>query len=168
MLKAIGVKYIILGHNERRKYYFETDEIVAKKIKKAVLLGLIPMPCMGDTLEEKEQGKTKEVLQRKTEIFLKDIEPEEVEKISIAYEPIWANGTGKTATIDEAIEAVEIIRNKIAKIYNEDIAKKANIQYTGSITRSNSKEILRSNAIDGITIGKAALDPIHFAAILNG
>ena len=122
MLKSVGVEYVIIGHSERRQYFAETDETVNKKLKKALLVGLKPIVCVGETLEQREQGITMQVITNQTERALDGIEPQDVEKVIIAYEPIWAIGTGKTATKEDANDAVKQIREKIAEKYGQNVA----------------------------------------------
>ena len=133
MLKAIGVEYVIIGHSERRQYFAETDETVNKKLKSAFKYGLKPIVCVGETLEEREAGKAEEIITSQTEKALSGLTEEQVENTIIAYEPIWAIGTGKTATSEDANNAIKSIRNKISNIYGQMVAKRVIIQYGGSV-----------------------------------
>ena len=167
MLKSIGVEYVIIGHSERRQYFCETDEIVNKKVKSAISNDLIPIICVGETLEEREQGKTFEIITTQTEKALEGLSKEQVEKTIIAYEPIWAIGTGKTATSEDANEACKKIREKIAEIYGQNIAERVIIQYGGSMKPENAKELMQKSDIDGGLIGGASLSAETFEKIVN-
>ena len=138
MLKAVGVEYVIIGHSERRAYFAETDETVNKKLKKSLTVGLKPIVCVGESLEQREQGITMQVITSQTEKALEGLEAVDVEKVIIAYEPIWAIGTGKTATKEDANEAVKQIREKIAEKYGQNTANGVIIQYGGSVKASNA------------------------------
>ena len=167
MLKSVGVEYVIIGHSERRQYFAETDEKVNKKLKKALAVGLKPIVCVGETLEQREQGITMQVITAQTEKALDGLTAEEVEKVIVAYEPIWAIGTGKTATKEDANEACKKIRDKIAEIYGNDISENVIIQYGGSMKPSNAKELLEMPDIDGGLIGGASLKVEDFSQIVN-
>ncbi|MBQ7882256.1 MAG: triose-phosphate isomerase [Treponema sp.] len=167
MLKAVGVEYVIIGHSERRQYFAETDEIVNKKLKKALAVGLKPIVCVGETLEQREQGITMESITSQTEKALEGLEASDVEKVIIAYEPIWAIGTGKTATKEDANEAVKQIREKIAEKYGQNTANGVIIQYGGSVKASNAKELFEMSDIDGGLVGGASLKVEEFANIVN-
>ena len=167
MLKSIGVEYVIIGHSERRQYYNETDETVNKKIKAAFENGLKPIVCVGETLEEREQGKTKEKITTQTRLALEGLTKEQVSKVIIAYEPIWAIGTGKTATSEDANNSIKEIREEISKIYGKDVSECVIIQYGGSVKSSNAKELFESSDIDGGLVGGASLKPDEFAKIVN-
>lgn len=164
MLKTIGVDYVILGHSERRQYFNETDEGVNKKTLKAMALGLKPIVCCGETLEERESGKAKDKVVGQIENGLKNID--KIEDVVIAYEPIWAIGTGKTASKEEADEACGWVRETIGKMYGEVAAEAVRIQYGGSVKPANVKEIMAMENIDGALVGGAALKP-SFAEIVN-
>ena len=133
MLKSINVEYVIIGHSERRQYFNETDESVNKKVKAAFANGLKPIVCVGETLEQREANKTAEIITKQTELALKGLTEEQVKETIIAYEPIWAIGTGKTATSDDANNSIKDIRNKIAEIYGQNVANGVIIQYGGSV-----------------------------------
>jgi triosephosphate isomerase len=167
MLKAVGVEYVIIGHSERRQYFAETDEIVNKKLKKALAVGLKPIVCVGETLEQREQGITMQVITSQTEKALEGLETSDVEKVIIAYEPIWAIGTGKTATKDDANDAVKQIREKIAEKYGQNTANGVIIQYGGSVKASNAKELFEMSDIDGGLVGGASLKVEEFSNIVN-
>ena len=167
MLKAINVEYIIIGHSERRQYFNETDETVNKKIKAAFANGLKPIVCVGETLEQREAGKTVEIITKQTELALEGLTEEQVENTIIAYEPIWAIGTGKTATSEDANNSVKEIRNKIAKIYGQNVADRVIIQYGGSVKSSNAKELFEMSDIDGGLVGGASLKADEFSKIVN-
>ncbi len=167
MLKAIGVEYVIIGHSERRQYFAETDETVNKKLKKALAVGLKPIVCVGETLEQREQGITMQIITEQTQKALEGLEASEVEKVIIAYEPIWAIGTGKTATKEDANDAVKQIREKIAEIYGQNTANGVIIQYGGSVKASNAKELFEMSDIDGGLVGGASLKVEEFSNIVN-
>ena len=167
MLKSINVEYVIIGHSERRQYFAETDETVNKKIKAAFKYGLKPIVCVGETLEEKEAGKTAEIITNQTEKALEGLTDEQVQNTIIAYEPIWAIGTGKTATSEDANNAIKAIRDKICQIYGQNVGKSIIIQYGGSVKSANCKELFTTSDIDGGLVGGASLDPEEFAKIIN-
>ena len=167
MLKSIGVEYVIIGHSERRQYFKETDETVNKKIKAAFENGLKPIVCVGETLEEREAGKAFEIIEEQAQKALEGLTAEQVADTIIAYEPIWAIGTGKTATSEDANEACKKIREKIAKIYGQNVAERVIIQYGGSMKPENAKELLSMSDIDGGLIGGASLKAESFAKIVN-
>ena len=167
MLKAIGVEYVIIGHSERRQYFAETDETVNKKLKSAFKYGLKPIVCVGETLEEREAGKAEEIITSQTEKALAGLTEEQVGNTIIAYEPIWAIGTGKTATSEDANNAIKSIRNKISNIYGQMVAKRVIIQYGGSVKASNAKELFTMSDIDGGLVGGASLKTEEFAKIVN-
>ena len=167
MLKSINVEYVIIGHSERRQYFNETDETVNKKIKAAFSYGLKPIVCVGETLEEREAGKTVEIITKQTELALEGLTNEQVENTIIAYEPIWAIGTGKTATSEDANNSIKAIRNKIQEIYGQEVAEKVIIQYGGSVKSSNAKELFEMSDIDGGLVGGASLKADEFSKIVN-
>ena len=167
MLKAINVEYVIIGHSERRKYFNETDEIVNKKVKSALKYGLKPIVCVGETLEQKEEGKAEEVIQKQVDDVLEGLTNEQVENLIIAYEPIWAIGTGKAATSEDANNGAKQIRNEIAKNYGQETASKVIILYGGSVNETNAKELFEMSDIDGGLVGKASLNPEEFSKITN-
>ena len=167
MLKSIGTEYVIIGHSERRQYFAETDETVNKKIKSALAVGLKPIVCVGETLEQRENGKTEEIVTNQVEKAFEGLNLEDLSKIIIAYEPIWAIGTGKTATKEEANETIAQIRKKIAKMYSQKEADEIIIQYGGSVKASNAKELFEMSDIDGGLVGGASLKPDEFSKIVN-
>lgn len=167
MLKSIGVEYVIIGHSERRQYFNETDETVNKKIKAAFENELKPIVCVGETLEQREAGKTAEIITTQTKLALDGLSNEQVKNTIIAYEPIWAIGTGKTATSEDANNGIKEIRKEIEKIYGKDIAECVIIQYGGSVKSSNAKELFETSDIDGGLVGGASLKPDEFAKIVN-
>ena len=167
MLKSIGVEYVIIGHSERREYFAETDETVNKKIKAAFENELKPIVCVGEKLEQREAGITDEIITKQTELALEGLTSEQVKNTIIAYEPIWAIGTGKTATSEDANNSIIAIRNKIKEIYGEDVSKEVIIQYGGSVKSSNAKELFSTSDIDGGLVGGASLKPEEFSKIVN-
>ena len=167
MLKSIGVEYVIIGHSERRQYFNETDETVNKKIKAAFVHELKPIVCVGETLEQREAGKAVEVITTQTEKALEGLTEKQVENTIIAYEPIWAIGTGKTATSEDANNAIKSIRDKICQIYGQNVGKSIIIQYGGSVKSTNCKELFTTSDIDGGLVGGASLEPEEFAKIVN-
>lgn len=167
MLKSIGVEYVIIGHSERRQYFNETDETVNKKVKTAFKHELKPIVCVGETLEQREAGKAEEIITKQTEKALEGLTDEQVQNTIIAYEPIWAIGTGKTATSEDANNAIKAIRDKICQIYGQNVGKSIIIQYGGSVKSANCKELFTTSDIDGGLVGGASLDPEEFAKIIN-
>ena len=167
MLKSIGVEYVIIGHSERRQYFNETDETVNKKIKAAFANNLKPIVCVGETLEQREANQTQEIITKQTELALEGLTEEQVQNTIIAYEPIWAIGTGKTATSEDANNAIKAIRNKICQIYGQNVGKSIIIQYGGSVKSTNCKELFTTSDIDGGLVGGASLEPEEFAKIIN-
>lgn len=167
MLKAIGVEYVIIGHSERRQYFNETDETVNKKVKAAFENELKPIVCVGETLEQREAGETEKIITTQTKLALEGLTNEQVKNVIIAYEPIWAIGTGKTATSEDANNSIKAIRNEIKNIYGEDVSENVIIQYGGSVKSSNAKELFETSDIDGGLVGGASLKPDEFAKIVN-
>ena len=167
MLTEIGTEYVILGHSERRQYYNETDETVNLKLKVAFENGLKPIVCVGESLKQREDGVTKNVITTQTRLALDGLTNELVEKTVIAYEPIWAIGTGKTASNEDANDAIKTIREEIANIYGNETAEKVIIQYGGSVKSSNAKELFEMSDIDGGLVGGASLEPQEFSKIIN-
>ena len=167
MLKSIGVEYVIIGNSERRQYINKTDETVNKKIKSAFANELKPIVCVGETLEQREAGEAYEVITSQTQKALDGLSDEQVANTIIAYEPIWAIGTGKTATSEDANEAIKKIREKICEIYGQNVSDRVIIQYGGSMKPSNAKELLEMSDIDGGLIGGASLKADDFSAIVN-
>ncbi|WP_106062964.1 triose-phosphate isomerase [Clostridium liquoris] len=167
MLQALGINYVIIGHSERRQYFSETDETVNKKLKAAFEHKLIPILCVGESLYERENKITKEVIGRQVKLDLANLTSEQVEKLIIAYEPIWAIGTGKTATSEQANETIGFIRNIVKELYGEEVGEKTRIQYGGSVKPSTIKEQMAMSDIDGALVGGASLKAEDFAAIVN-
>ncbi len=167
MLKDLGVEYVILGHSERRQYFKEDDELINKKVKASFIHGLIPILCVGETLEQREAGKTHEIVKTQIEKDLEDIGEENVSSMVIAYEPIWAIGTGKTATAQDANEVIMYIRDAVRGMYGDKAADSVRIQYGGSVKASTIKEQMAQSDIDGALVGGASLNPEEFAAIVN-
>ena len=165
MLLSLGVEYVIIGHSERRQYLGETDETDNKRTLTALNKGLIPIVCIGETLEERETGKTEEVLRRQVVEGLKGVE--DLTKLVIAYEPVWAIGTGKTATSEQANETIGFIRNTLAEVFCPKCAAAVRIQYGGSMKGSNAKELMAQPEIDGGLIGGASLKAPDFAQVVN-
>ena len=166
MLKSSGVTYVIIGHSERRQYFGETDETVNLRARAAIAAGLTAIVCVGETLEEREAGKLVEVIERQMNVGLKDVTAADCEKLVIAYEPVWAIGTGKTATPDQAQEVHALIRATLAKLVGAETAEKVRIQYGGSMKPGNAAELLAKKDIDGGLIGGAALKAADFAGIV--
>lgn len=167
MLKAIGVTHVILGHSERRQYFGETDETINKKLKTALADGLVPIVCVGEVLAEREGGQTEEVLLRQTRGVLAGIAAEQAAPIVIAYEPVWAIGTGKTATPQMAAEAHQVIRGEVSKLLGPEVAGAMRILYGGSVKPDNAATLMAETEIDGALVGGASLDPQSFGRIVN-
>ncbi|MHA1391383.1 MAG: triose-phosphate isomerase [Promethearchaeota archaeon] len=166
-LKELGCSYVILGHSERRDILKESDEIVNKKLKKALNFNLNPIVCIGEHLNERETNKTKEFIEKQFRLSFKDLSDDELRKTVIAYEPIWAIGTGRTATPEQAEEIHIFIRELIANVYNSRTAKAVRIQYGGSIKPSNAKFIFKKENIDGGLVGGASLQAESLGAIIE-
>ena len=167
MLKAIGVEYVIIGHSERRQYFGENDETVNKKLKAAFEHGLKPIVCVGETLKQRESGEAENIITTQTRLALEGLTDTQVKNTIIAYEPIWAIGTGKTATSEDANNSIKAIRNEIGKLYGEEVSNSVIIQYGGSVKSSNAKELFETSDIDGGLVGGASLKPEEFAQIVN-
>lgn len=167
MLKELGVKFVIIGHSERRQYFAETDETVNKKVHSAFKHGLLPIVCVGETLKEREAGKTFDKISTQIKEGLKGLTENQAEELTVAYEPIWAIGTGKTATSKQANEVIRFIRKETAKMYGSSCADKMRIQYGGSVKPSTIKEQMAQSDIDGALVGGASLKAEDFAAIVN-
>ena len=167
MLKSIGVEYVIIGHSERRQYFAETDETVNKKLKSAFKYGLKPILCVGETLNQREEGMANDVVNTQIEKDLQGLEPNQVQNTIIAYEPIWAIGTGKTATSEDANNMIKNIREKISNMYGQNIANGVIIQYGGSVKSANAKELFSMSDIDGGLVGGASLKAEEFSKIVN-
>jgi triosephosphate isomerase (TIM) len=167
MLEELGVDYVIIGHSERRQYFNETDYTVNKKLKAAFNHNLIPILCVGEALKEREAEITEEVIGNQISLDLADLTKTQVENLVIAYEPIWAIGTGKTATADQANETIAFIRSCVEKIFGKDTAEKTRIQYGGSVKPATISEQMAKSDIDGALVGGASLVAEDFAAIVN-
>lgn len=167
MLADLDVKYVIIGHSERRQYFGETDAIINAKIKKAIAAGITPIFCIGETKDERLGGILEPVLEIQLKGGLKDLTPEEVSNLVIAYEPVWAIGTGLTATSKEAQEAHSFIRKVISDVFGADTAAKVRIQYGGSVKPENVEELMAQPDIDGALVGGASLKPESFAALVT-
>jgi triosephosphate isomerase len=167
MIKSVGCRYVIIGHSERRKYYGETDETVNLKIKAAIDGGLIPIMCVGETLEEREAGKTMDVVKRQVTGALKGFDETYLDPLVIAYEPVWAIGTGKTATPDQAQEVHAMIRGLLTELYSETFSASKCILYGGSVKPDNIKDIMGESDIDGGLIGGASLSSDSFSSMVK-
>lgn len=167
MLKELRVTYVIIGHSERRQYFGETDETVNKRTKAALNAGLTPIVCVGESLYERESGITDEICCKQTKLALLGLAPEEVEKLVIAYEPVWAIGTGKTATAQDANTTIGAIRGAVRQVYGDQVANKIRIQYGGSMNPKNVKELMAMEEIDGGLIGGASLKAEDFSKVVN-
>lgn len=167
MLAEMGVEYVIIGHSERRQYFGETDQTVNARTRAALDAGLKVILCVGEVLEQREQGVTEEVVSMQTKIALVGVSEQELQNIVIAYEPVWAIGTGKTATANQAEEVCAIIRGVVEKLYHKAAADAMTIQYGGSMKPGNAKELLEKEDVDGGLIGGAALKAQDFAAIVE-
>lgn len=167
MLKSIGVEYVILGHSERREYFKEDNELINKKVQVAFDYDLIPILCVGETLEEKESGSTNSKISSQIKSGLNGLTKEKVASMVIAYEPIWAIGTGKTATSEDANSVIKFIREEVKSLYGEESAEAVRIQYGGSVKPSTIKEQMAQSDIDGALVGGAALKAEDFSGIVN-
>lgn len=166
MLTEVGVKYVVIGHSERREYFAETDETVNKKVKKAIEHGITPIVCCGESLTQREQGVTIDFIRQQIKVAYLDVTAEQAKDTVIAYEPIWAIGTGKVATTEQAQEVCKAIRDLIAEIYDTDTANAIRIQYGGSVSAASAKELFSQPDIDGGLVGGASLKA-DFGKIVN-
>ena len=166
MLKSIGVEYVILGHSERREYFKESDEFINEKVKAVLAAGMLPILCIGEKLEERESGKTAEVTETQIRGGLKDLTAEEAKKVIVAYEPVWAIGTGRTATPEMAQETHRQVRDVLVSMFGNETAEEMIIQYGGSMKPDNAVELLAQKDIDGGLIGGASLKASSFAEIV--
>lgn len=166
MLVALGVTHVILGHSERRQYFAETDETVHRKLEAALRRSLIPIVCVGEHLEERESGKTEEVLTRQITIAIDRIDSRDLKPLVVAYEPVWAIGTGRTATPEMAAAAHLVIRSQVARVASRELADNLRILYGGSVKPDNAASLLDQPEIDGALVGGASLDPVSFAKIV--
>jgi triosephosphate isomerase (TIM) len=167
MLLAVGCTHVIIGHSERRQYFGETDDTVNLKLKAALEAGLVPIVCVGEVLEEREAGLTEDVLRRQCLRAFHAISGKKAAKLVIAYEPVWAIGTGKTATPQLASEAHQVIRSEAGKALGEELAENLRILYGGSVKPENAKALMSEAEIDGALVGGASLDAKSFAAIVK-
>ncbi|GIP46163.1 triosephosphate isomerase [Paenibacillus sp. J45TS6] len=168
MLKDLGVDYVVIGHSERRQYFNETDETVNKKVHAAFRHGLTPIVCVGEKLEEREADQTKDVCKVQTEAAFAGLAADQAAKVVVAYEPIWAIGTGKSSTSQDANEVIAYIRGVIKDLYNEEVANAVRIQYGGSVKPENVAEYLGQSDIDGALVGGASLQPESYIALVQG
>lgn len=168
MLKDLGVTYVIIGHSERRAYFAETNEIVNKKMHAAFRHGLVPIVCVGEKLEEREEGQTKEVCRVQAKAAFAGLTAEQAASVVVAYEPIWAIGTGKSSTAEDAGEVIGYIRDVIAEMYDRDVADKVRIQYGGSVKPGNIAEFMARPEIDGALVGGASLEPASYIQLVEG
>lgn len=168
MLADLGVHYVIIGHSERRAYFAETDEIVNKKVVAAFKHGLTPIVCVGEKLEEREAGQTKQVCKVQTEAAFTGLSKEQAAEVVVAYEPIWAIGTGKSSTAEDANEVIGYIRGVIAAQFDSDTASKVRIQYGGSVKPGNIREYMAQAEIDGALVGGASLEPDSYIQLVEG
>lgn len=166
MLKELDMDYVVIGHSERRQYFNETNETVNKKVLKALEVGIDPILCVGETLEEREAGNTKDVCKVQVEKALENVSKEDLAKVVIAYEPVWAIGTGKTATSEDANDVIAYIREVVANLYKE-LANEVRIQYGGSVKPSNVAEIMNQSDIDGALVGGASLEANDYVKLVN-
>ncbi|WP_163879941.1 triose-phosphate isomerase [Paenibacillus favisporus] len=168
MLKDLGVDYVIIGHSERRQYFAETDETVNKKVQAAFRHDLTPIVCVGEKLEEREAGQTKDVCKVQTEAAFQGLSGEQAAQVVIAYEPIWAIGTGKSSTAQDANEVISYIRSLVEGLYGKEVADQVRIQYGGSVKPENVKEYMGQSDIDGALVGGASLQPASFIQLVEG
>ena len=167
MLAELGVDYVIIGHSERREYFGETNEMINKKAHAIFKYGMTPIICCGETLTQREQGVTADHVRYQIKVALLGLTPEQVKKTVIAYEPIWAIGTGKTATNEQANEVCTIIRELVIELYGEEVAEQVRIQYGGSVNAKNAAELFAMSDIDGGLVGGASLKVDEFTVIAN-
>ncbi|MDH4101380.1 MAG: triose-phosphate isomerase [Nitrospirota bacterium] len=167
MLKDAGCSHVIIGHSERRQYFGETDDSVCRKVKAALAVGLTPIICVGELLSEREENRTFAVIERQIRGGLDSLAADQVEKLVIAYEPVWAIGTGKTATTVQAEEVHRFIRRLVAEVFGKAAAEKVRILYGGSVTPENIDDLMKEADIDGALVGGASLKPESFARIIN-
>ncbi|MBN1125435.1 MAG: triose-phosphate isomerase [Sedimentisphaerales bacterium] len=167
MLKDVGCTYAIIGHSERRHVIGETDVVINKKVRAAIAGGLLPIFCVGELLEEREAGKTEDVVVSQIRKGLEGVDPERVQAVTIAYEPVWAIGTGKTATAEQAQQVHAMIRSLVAEMYDKNIAERMRIQYGGSAKPSNTTELMANPDVDGLLVGGASLKVEDFSAMIK-
>ncbi len=167
MLQGMGTRYVILGHSERRNYFGETDEMIAKKLVTAVTCGLWPILCLGENLEIREAGKAVECCLKQFRNGLSGIRERQPESLVVAYEPVWAIGTGKTATPEDAVEVIKALREEAAKMYGEEFASNLRFLYGGSVKPDSTPSFMKEEEIDGLLVGGASLDVDKFTAIIQ-
>ncbi len=167
MLKAIGVTYCIIGHSERRQYFKETDATVNKKLQKALAVGILPIVCVGESLKTREAGTQNAFVARQVKAAFKGVGPEDAAKVTVAYEPIWAIGTGKTASPEQAQDMCGYIREVLCKLYGSEVSENICIQYGGSVKPANAAELMNMEDIDGALVGGASLNPSDFIEIVH-
>lgn len=167
MLKELDLDYVVIGHSERRQYFNETNETVNKKALKALEIGINPIICCGETLDQRECGDTKNIVKVQIEKALENISPENLPKVVIAYEPIWAIGTGKTASSQDANDVIAYIRSVVSDLYGQEVAEEVRIQYGGSVKPANVEEIMNQPDIDGALVGGASLKEDSFVELVN-
>lgn len=167
MLADAGCRYVIIGHSERRQYFGEIDGAVNKKVMAALAAGLIPIVCVGETLEEREAGETELVIAKQLDGGLAELTQAQLEKTVIAYEPVWAIGTGRTASAEDANSVCDYIRRRLANHFGMDVAQKVRIQYGGSVKAENIAELMAQSDIDGALVGGASLDAVGFSKIIK-
>lgn len=167
MLKELGVEYVILGHSERRHIFGESDALISKRVEGVYAFGLIPILCVGETFKEREEGKTFEHVEAQVREGLKGIQGLSPERLILAYEPVWAIGTGRNATPEQAEEVQAFIRNILEDMYGKEVAKKIPILYGGSVTPDNIKDLIKMPNVDGVLVGGASLDPEKFYKICS-
>lgn len=167
MLKAAGCQYVILGHSERRQIFGESDELINKKVRKAIASGLTPIVCVGETLEQREKNVTAQVVSNQVRGVLKDVDARSMEKVIIAYEPVWAIGTGRNATPQQAEEVHLLLRRLLTELYDAEVAERTILQYGGSVKPENAAELLWQPNVDGALVGGACLKVDSFAAIVK-
>jgi triosephosphate isomerase len=167
MLKELDVEYVILGHSERRTYFHEDDELIAKKVEAAFRHGITPILCVGETLAEHEAGRTEEVVKRQTELAIRHLSSDEAHRLVIAYEPVWAIGTGKTASAALANEVIAYIRRVVADQFDQQVANQVRILYGGSVKPENIGQFMNESDIDGALVGGASLSAVSFAEMIT-
>ena len=167
MLAKLAVRHVIIGHSERRQHFGETDSIVAKKLKAVASAELLPILCVGETLDERESGNASDVVIGQLRGSLSGVDREVVQRMAIAYEPVWAIGTGRTAEPDDAGAMAELVRDNVRDLYDSNVAEETRILYGGSVNVANVKDIMAKSHIDGALVGGASLDPDKFAAIVR-
>lgn len=167
MLKDVGVSYVIIGHSERRQYYGETNEMINKKTKAALAAGLKAIVCVGETLSEREEGSLFKVVEEQLKLGLEGLTKNDMERIIIAYEPVWAIGTGQTATPDQAQQMHKFIRKCLTETHGKEVAENVRVLYGGSVKPENIKDLMREPDIDGALVGGASLEAVTFAQIIN-